>query len=428
MKYLSSNPLVLPMSVAFFSCSVCGVSGQTYRVCYDPYGGVNWKTAHRCLSQHHDHVRDSEDRIRSYDAAGYHAVSVMHYSGVASLGYPWSERHWPLSDWLPNYDSDNEFLATCENLKILIPNAEEIGDDHITSPFLTTYIALWEPNYYEQREPWHYDDSQGSIDLINGFGGLAFMAHPWRSPISYYLQFENIAGIEVYSGFAAYNFLHGHWSWDRNVRHREVWDMLLSQKSTRIWGIAVNDWFGPFWEDRGLYPDVADSGKTVVMIADWTLEAYQRSIEAGAFFAITDFGETKGLYAVVADITVTTSAIEITTGGDVVWLANGVVLASGPVLDLGTLPAGLVYVRAEVSNEFGTLYCQPFSLAVGLPNDVDEDGDIDLLDFAGFQNCFRTSHSATAERCSCAHDTDWDGGIDLDDFVQFDGSSSGPKP
>jgi hypothetical protein len=89
-----------------------------HRVSYDPYHGVNWQEAHRCLSQHHDHLYEIEPVLRAYDDAGYQAVSALHYSGLWSNGQAWRERHWPISDYMPEYDSDEEFLATCQNLRL----------------------------------------------------------------------------------------------------------------------------------------------------------------------------------------------------------------------------------------------------------------------------------------------------------------------
>jgi hypothetical protein len=314
------------------------------------------------------------------------------------------------------------------NLRILIPNAEEIGAHHVTSPFLTTYIAKWEPEYYERREPWHYDDTQGCIDLINEYGGTPFICHPWASPPSSYLEFEGFAGIEVYSAYAAWKYVYGEWTWDRNERFLEVWDMLLKRKSPRTWGIAVNDWTGPAWETgRRYYADVTDSGKTLVLIDSWNLDSYRRAMDQGAFFAVKDVGVPKRQYPSINEINVAPAAISITTDGSVIWIANGSVVSTDSLLFLASLPVNAAYVRAEVSNEFGTLYVQPFSLTGDPPADADLDADVDLADYARFQACFSRDAPASSDQCLAIFNVDTDGDIDDDDFARFEERMTGPR-
>jgi hypothetical protein len=342
-------------------------------VTYNPYGAVDWATNFRSLSQLHDHVATAESNYRAYDAAGYNAVSVMHYSGVlgAYQGSAWQWRRWPLSDYLPNYNSDQAFLATCQNLKTLIPNAEEVGFDHISSPFLTSYIAKWEPAYYANREPWHYSSAQECIDLIRNNGGMAFIAHPINMPTpSYYNALSGYAGIEIYSAYLAYSYASGAVTYNGNSRILSVWDSLLQNRSTLIWGIAANDWYGPQWNNNGQYREVKDSGKTLVMVRDWSLEEYRDALTRGAFFAVKDIGIVKRQYPVINSISVQSqSIITISTPGFVKWVSNGALVSESSVLNLATLPETAVYVRAEISNEFGTLYSQAFTLGQGVGGD-----------------------------------------------------------
>lgn len=352
-------------------------------VTYNPYGAVDWTKNHRSLSQQHDHVYTTESNYRAYDAAGYNAVSVMHYSGVLGSyqGSAWQWRRWPLSDYLPNYNSDEAFLATCQNLRTLIPNAEEVGYDHITSPFLTTYIAKWEPAYYAQREPWHYANAQECIDLIRNNGGMAFIAHPINLPTpSYYYALSGYSGIEIYSAYLAYSYASGGSTYNGNARILSVWDSLLQNRSTLIWGIAANDWYGPQWNNNGQYREVKDSGKTLVMVRDWSLQEYRDALTRGAFFAIKDIGIVKRQFPVINSISVQSqSIITISTPGSVKWISNGAVVSESSVLNLTTLPETAVYVRAEISNEFGTLYSQPFTLGPGVGGDPQNPPEIAMV-------------------------------------------------
>lgn len=341
-------------------------------VTYNPYSAVNWTSDYRSLTQLHDHVGVNATQTRMYDAAGYNAHSVMHYSGVPGHPTAWTSVHWPLSDYIVGYPTDAAFLASCQNLKTLIPNTEQIGgNDHITAPFLLTYISKWDPAYFPQREWWHFSTTQECIDLIRNNGGMAFLAHPINMPSStYYSNLTGFAGIEVYSSLFAYNFSSGVSTWDGNARMITVWDILLQNRSTLIWGIGVNDWCGPEWSDAGLYPEVKDSGKTILMVRDWSPEELRDALTRGAFFAVKDIGIVKRQYPVINSITVQAqSIITISTQGSVRWISNGAVVSESSVLNLNTLPSSAVYVRAEVSNEFGTLYTQPFTLGQGTAGD-----------------------------------------------------------
>ncbi|OWY70231.1 hypothetical protein B7486_15640 [cyanobacterium TDX16] len=341
-------------------------------VTYNPYGEVNWTLDRRSLTQLHDHIGTNISQARMYDGAGYNALSVMHYSGVPGHPTAWTSVNWPLSSYVIGYPTDEAFLATCQNLRTLIPNTEQLGgSDHITAPFLLTYICKWSPAYFPQREWWHYVTNQECINLICNNGGMAFIAHPINMPsTTFYNNLTSFAGIEVYSSYFAYNFSSGGSTWDGNARMIVVWDSLLQNRSTLIWGIGVNDWFGPEWDNAGLYPEVKDSGKTLLMIRDWSLEELRHALTRGAFFAVKDIGIVKRQYPVINSISVQSqSVITISTPGSVRWISNGVVVSESSVLNLNTLPLTAVYVRAEVSNEFGTLYTQPFTLGQGTAGD-----------------------------------------------------------
>ncbi len=117
------------------------ITQTTYllRVYHNPYAEVDWQHDFRLKTQLHDHVGVSPDRIVAYDSAGYDVVSLMTYSGVASLSYSWHLRHWPPDAWLPS-----SVLGSLHNIKFFIPNGEEVGYCHLTSALMTTYIAKFE--------------------------------------------------------------------------------------------------------------------------------------------------------------------------------------------------------------------------------------------------------------------------------------------
>ena len=340
-----------------------GNTNCAFKVSYNPYEVVDWTSWQRCLSQQHDHTSVTESRIRAYDEAGYQAVPLMHYSGVQSLEYTSRERLWPLSEFLKEYPSDEAFLETTQNLKFFIPSMEEVGRHHMTSPFLTTYLELWERNFSPNRQVWNYFSNQNLIDKIIQFGGLPIIAHPTEK-LGFYRKLNNFNAIEIYNAFFDYRFRTGEFRRDQNQHFLEVWDDLLTYKSTKIFGYAVNDWYGPYnLEVKESHPQTYDSGKTLVMLETYSLESYRRSLEAGAFFAIKDHGFEKGLYPQINKIEVDEQSITLeVTDGEVNWSFCGEVIQQGLSFDLSHLPHNLNYIRAEVVNENSTIYIQPFSL------------------------------------------------------------------
>jgi len=341
-----------------------------YTIAYDPYQDVDWAWWYRALAQHHDHVgRLSLDRIKAYDEAGYNVIVPLDYAGKKSGGSAYCDyRLWPVHQFLSGFNSDQEVLATLNNIRLFIPSMEEIGRHHITSPFLTTYIELWEPDYYETKQQWQYETSQQCIDLINQYGGMAIIAHPTEN-IDYYMQLQNYKGVEIVNAHY-YRMLILEQEYPAqpgyNVHFQAVWDHLLTHKDTKIWGFAVNDWWGPWRNSNEAY---IDSGKIMVMVPAYNMDDYRNSLEKGCFFAIHDFGQprqNKGRYPMVAAIISGDRSITIYTDGVVSWIANGERIAEGNFINLMEFPpeTDYKYVRAEISNAYGTVFTQPWTLTV----------------------------------------------------------------
>jgi hypothetical protein len=340
-------------------------TNKIYAIAYNPYSGVDWYGWYRALAQHHDHMgRLSLDRIKGYDQAGYNVIVPFDYAGKKSGGTDFCDyRLWPVYKYLSGFNSDEEVLATLSNIKLFVPSMEEIGCHHITSPFLTTYIELWEPDYCGTRQPWHYETSQQCIDLINQYGGMAIIAHPTEN-VNYYLNLQNYRGIEIVNAHYYRLWFLGQSQLDYNEHFQAVWDDLLTNKDTKIWGFAVNDWWGPWNNSDEAF---IDSGKILVMIPSYNMADYRNSLEKGSFFAIHDRGagkQNKGKYPIISSIIVSNHSITIYTDGQVSWTANGQIIAQGDSIDLAECPPdlGLKYIRAEISNAYGTVFTQPWTL------------------------------------------------------------------
>ena len=116
--------------------------------------------------------------------------------------------------------------------------------------------------------------------------------------------------------------------------------------------------------------------------------------------------------------------------------AIGYAWGSGPTIftfDIAVEPDAsydyydLVFAVAGKAKDTGGLFYaeEHFYLQVlVLPGDLDEDGDVDLIDFAAFSNCLAGPGNATppggcAQPAFDAFDLDSDSDVDLDDFAAF---------
>lgn len=372
------------------------------RVYSSPYQGVSWPSDLRLKGSHHDHNGVDSKRILAYDAAGYDAIGLMDYSGNASLPFAWKERRWPPETWLPR-----ELSSRLTSVKILVPNAEEVGDPdhHMTSPGLRSYIEVWDPSTSRIKQSWQYSSVQEMFSLIRKGGGLPCFAHPWKSERSY----EGFAGTfcaEIYSAYAEAKRRQGAADFvntDRNQALLAAWDRALA-KNQSIYGIAVNDHFGPYTDSSAVGADVIDSGKILVLAKSATLDSYLEALSRGAFFAIKELAEAKDRYPVVDSISIEESSILIDTTGRVRWISHGQVISEDALLAFEALPPNARYVRAEVAGQEGTVvFTQPF--IVRPVGDIDGDYDIDEADQLICESMDAASHvikSTYASACQAA--------------------------
>jgi hypothetical protein len=231
--------------------------------------------------------------------------------------------------------------------------------------------------------PTQYRTIEQLFQLVRAQGGFPCLAHPWNYRYTN-LDLGASYCTEIYNAIADVHRERG-LPWyvekDRNQEAVTVWDQAL-MRNQRIFGIAVNDHFGPQTAAGVVSNKVRDSGKIVVLAKAVTLADYRAAFEAGSFFAVRDYGETKNLYPRVHSVAVAEGSIYVETSGAVKWIADGQVVGNQPMLSYGSLPSGARYVRAEISNAEGsTVYTQAFPVRpVGdVDGDYDIDGDDDAL-------------------------------------------------
>jgi hypothetical protein len=286
-------------------------------------------------------------------------------------------------------------------VKLFIPSAEELGlyRQHFTSPFLDTYIEVapeatsptWESRpLAPPKQPWQYSSREEMFDLIEQGGGLPCFAHSWD------YGYDNVRGkfcAEIYNAYGAAERSFGDKAfveWDRNQELVKNWDFAL-QFNQEIFGIAVNDHFGP--DSTRVSAEIRDSGKIVVLAPSAARADYEARFREGAFFAVKDLGAIKDQFPEVYGIDVAEESIFIETLAHVDWIVQGEAIATGPLLLYSELPVGARYVRAEVSDDVGSVvYTQPF--VVRPVGDANGDYDVDIEDLV---LCTAAEDSMTAD-------------------------------
>jgi len=366
-----------------FSAATGFAATNDLRVWRNPYGKVDFTRDLQLLAQMHDHVAANTVGITAYDKAGYNVMPLMTYSGVPELSYAIGYRLWAPEDYLAP-----TFLRRLSNIKVFLPNAEEVGHGalHATSPFLTEYIEFIAPGAPRSLNRKQYSTEQELGALISSLGGFPIMAHPWYEPTRYEI-YTNFKGMEVYSAFAAVKRREAdpyYTTVDRNAVLLTKWDAVLRLRPETI-GIAVNDHFGPDAKLPRTFDDIKDSGKIVVYARAATLAAYREALERGAVLAVNDRGTaTKNKYPRLSRVTVAGTTLTVAlsvTGAKVLWLVDGKAVGDGLSYDFGTAPVGSRFVRAEVYAKDGSVvYTQAFALRP--IRDVDGDYDVDAHDQA----------------------------------------------
>ena len=398
------------------------------RLLYNPYEGVNWATTLRLKSQFHDHLK-TLTRLQAYDSAGYDAYSYSNYNGteIINAAYWYEDRWHPVPTYIDAVDWDA--LAPA----VLFPCDEQVAAaHHWTAPFMVDRIE------YKATPvgPDDYTDLATGMALCRKHGGLPILAHPIET-----------GGVITDTGQHAMEIFNGYYHANdpsKNVIMRANWDTLLAD-NPRIYGISVNDHFGP----DAQAPDTPDDhGKQIVLCAEQTYDSFRDAFKRGAMFAVVDLGSPLGNYPTINSIIIFGTTITIDTTDTVTWISNGgLTVGTGTSFDYSTLHATATYLRAEVSNIDGsTVYLQPFTMATEAVIDQVTDGlqlhlkldeaggtvakdsspndhtcTLTSMDFATDSVAGQFNHALTftadPDRITCTMDSTTDFSGDVDDFT-----------
>ena len=207
-------------------------------------------------------------------------------------------------------------------------------------------------NYYEYHEE-TYPNMENDEKLINKFANI-------------FLKYPTCVGMDINSGTDSHTF-----------RDRKLYDNILQKTIPN----GVTPWCFTFSDahQAGQY----DRAFTVHMMLERTNEELRRSMQEGTLFAIsrharTELGEDfvgEGAYPIVTRVEVDEDedTIELTCENcnEVIWVADGVEIARGAVIDLNDYEWGITsYVRAYLTGGGGICYVEPFTVQrEGVPYD-----------------------------------------------------------
>jgi hypothetical protein len=353
----------------------CNIGPPATELAYDPYASVDWERDVRCKTQFHDHIDVLAGRLQAYDDAGYCAVSFLQYSGVPGQTSSWKELHWPPEQWFTP-----AVLASLRSIQLLIPDVEQGGWSHATSPFLTTYLECYQdassryPNPRCAQAPapkqaYDYSNEAQLVNLIHQFGGLVSLAHPIDPRPNPPVDSLPVDAMEICSAKVEYDDWQCHntptcsGGVDGPANMLANYDRKLASRP-RTWAICVNDWHGPFGSFDPVGPAwIPDSGYQIVLAPQIDLPTMKERYRQGAMLAVQDRGVPKGHVPVVSRISTSAYAIviEATDYQRIDWIQGGQVVASSAFVQLKKLAPGSI--RAEIYGLDGSVvFTQPWEL------------------------------------------------------------------
>ena len=410
------------MPVGAMAAAAASETGNGYRI-VSPYEEVVWKGenawgAYKGNLHTHSFVSDAEvdyrDMILEYYKQGFDFLAMTDH-GVT--GKAWNEKPTTIPLYLyqrvinhkVHYFTDAEFNALQDGSypvdgqargrgMICVTggnelNALTISKDHVNAIFLPPHAG----DHYLGYE----NDYEGAVRLAKHYGAPCFINHPgdWLNSnadrancadpakISYFadilLRYDNCLGIEVF------NEHNGTTGYDR-----DTWDNLLTAclpYGKRVIGFSNGDTH--FLRD-------VDSSYSVFMMEENTPENVRKTMESGAFFAVTrairkdteKFGPEEDLdvrdsglpYPMFKSIQVDGHkiTIEYTNADDIRWVANGSVIDKAAVtdsevpasytIDLDTIDGAedFLYVRCQLMGKGGITLTQAFVIDDGAEKPV----------------------------------------------------------
>ncbi len=319
-----------------------GEPGRAY-VYYNPYEDVDWETYEQYKANFHTHTNQSDGSfspqvaIDRYYNAGYKILALTDHDGY---GYD-PDTTWPWTKW--NRDPDDFGM-------LAIQGNELSNTDHICSLF---------NDYGGPRS----GQEELALQEVNERNGLAFMNHPGRytRPVDWYANLykkyykEPLIGMEVHN------------QGDRYPNDRQTWDRVnaLVMPEVIVFGYSNDD----MHNQNNLFKSYQ-----FMLMKELTVEDLREAMLKGAFYFCYEpggSGSEDPPVPRISSIEVTDNGTDIkitaTTANSITWKTDKGIIANGDFIDLDDINIdGAKFVRAELTNEKGTTYTQPFVLMYSL--------------------------------------------------------------
>lgn len=381
----------------------------------NPYSTVDWSTYGQYKASLHNHsiVSDGDDDfkdvIETYYSMDYDILSITDHGTVDRS---WTEPNYvPALQWALGFRRENGFEKptglTQERYEEITSGSDRDGRGMLRVPFGIENNPVSINNAHVNS--WFVDygngvlggtsDYETPIKNVDELGGLSVINHPgeytnardeddfdkaYNEDYDYYInkfarllkKYPSCLGVDVNS------------KGDGRTRHdRKLWDILLQKvvpSGRNVFALASSD---------AHRFSAMDSGWTVMLMPENTVDNLKACMQQGAFFAgsrnirntpeleqlskevgynLADengqwHAETGTVQPVITNIAVDdnedTISITAENALTVHWIANGKVIHVGNTIDLDDYSDEIgSYVRAEVFGEGAILYVQPFTL------------------------------------------------------------------
>lgn len=343
----------------------------------NPYAGVNWDTVNQYKANFHTHTKYSSSSgygsdgdsapdvvIKAYSDAGYSILALTDhdYSTYSTATtWPWTEFISETPSQI-NYRSgetsaDYETSALYPDLGpdgMLAVRGNELSNIDHTGSLFSEYGGAAS------------GQEEQALQQIQNRKGLAIMYHPGRydRTLSWY---ENLYS-EYYEtpliGMEVYN------QGDRYSNDRALWDNLNAALMPEKVVFGYSD------DDMHYLNTHTFRNYQFMLMEELTEEALRGAMHTGASYFCYEPNRSGLEDPPVPRI----SKIEVTDSGTVItitatnaetitWRTNKGIAATGSSVDLTTLDlAEVKFIRAELENNSGTTYTQPFTLGGYVPN------------------------------------------------------------
>jgi len=334
-----------------------------------PYVDIDWETVGRYKAGIHNHSNLSD---------GLNTIEEMLEEA--------KKRNFDIFSF-NNHDilfSAKDIAALSETYgMLLLPDTNEhtkqIPRDHINS-YWSNYVCTRAAGTTDVEKMRHI------LSVVQRRGGISIINHPSRAIImnefmdvekyvELYRDFNSLIGMEIVNRVDI----------DGEI-NREVWDsvLALTMPDRPVWG---------FSNDDAHHIDHLAHSYNVMLINEadeLTEDAVRESMENGTFIPYSRFEFGGAPLPEIVSITSCSSKISLKATGysQINWIVNGEVVSHGSVFNLGVRynkDKPFNYVRAEIINNSGVVYTQPFG--IGLCCIIEEGSDNTDCEVCGVCDC-----------------------------------------